>query len=104
MWLHAILAWAYASKGMYSQAITEYEKMGPEKYAVAPENQLIASGSGWVYAIAGNTATNLVRGIKSVKSIWNNRPTPILGGDKGLCEWVLISHQCTGDLGTIFNL
>jgi len=51
-----------------------------------------------------NTATNLVRGIKSVKSIWNNSPTPILGGDKGLCEWVLISHQCTGDLGTIFNL
>jgi len=52
---------------------------------------------------AFNTATNLVRGIKSVKSIWNNSPTPILGGDKGLCEWVLISHQCTGDLGTIFN-
>ena len=51
-----------------------------------------------------NTATNLVRGIKSVKSIWNNSPTPILGGAKGLCEWVLISHQCTGDLGTIFNL
>jgi len=53
MWLHAILAWAYARKGMHSQAITEYEKMGPERYAVSAENQLIASGLGWVYAIAG---------------------------------------------------
>jgi DNA-binding winged helix-turn-helix (wHTH) protein/TolB-like protein/Tfp pilus assembly protein PilF len=53
MWLHAILAWAYARKGMHSQAITEYEKMGPARYAVSAENQLIASGLGWVYAIAG---------------------------------------------------
>jgi eukaryotic-like serine/threonine-protein kinase len=53
MWLHAMLAWAYARKGMHSQAIAEYEKMGPQAYAVSAENQLIASGLGWVYAIAG---------------------------------------------------
>ncbi len=53
MWLHAMLAWAYARKGMHSQAIAEYEKMGPQAYAVSAENQLIVSGLGWVYAIAG---------------------------------------------------
>jgi tetratricopeptide (TPR) repeat protein len=53
MWLHAVIACAYARKGNHSQAIAEYEKMGPEGYAVSAENQLIASGLGWVYAIAG---------------------------------------------------
>jgi tetratricopeptide (TPR) repeat protein len=47
----AELGWAYAMKGMYTQAIGEYDKM-PES-ALAPENQLVASGLGWVYAVAG---------------------------------------------------
>ena len=70
--------------------------VGPENFGRFPdysEDNLSVRGI--------NTATDLVTGIKSVK---NNSPTPILGGDKGLCEWALISHQCTGDLGTIFNL
>ena len=76
MWLHAILAWAYASKGMYSQAITEYEKMGPEKYAVSPENQLIASGSGWVYAIAGRRkdAVRIIEDLNTLSSGANVDP------------------------------
>ena len=76
MWLHAILAWAYASKGMYSQAITEYEKMGPEKYAVSPENQLIASGSGWVYAIAGRRkdAVKIIEDLNTLSSGANVDP------------------------------
>jgi eukaryotic-like serine/threonine-protein kinase len=53
MWLHAILAWAYARKGDYAQAISEYERMGPQGYGVSAENQLIASGLGWIYAVAG---------------------------------------------------
>jgi eukaryotic-like serine/threonine-protein kinase len=52
-WLHAMLAWAYARKGDYAQAISEYEKMGPQGYGVSAENQLIASGLGWTYAVAG---------------------------------------------------
>jgi hypothetical protein len=35
------LGWAYAMKGMYTQAIGEYDKM-PES-ALAPENQLVGS-------------------------------------------------------------
>jgi serine/threonine protein kinase/tetratricopeptide (TPR) repeat protein len=53
MWLRALLAWAYARKGNHAQAIAEYEKMGPQGYAVSAENQLIASGLGWIYAVAG---------------------------------------------------
>jgi tetratricopeptide (TPR) repeat protein len=52
-WLHAELGWAYARKGMYAQAIAEHEKMGAEAYAVSSENQVVASGLGWVYAMAG---------------------------------------------------
>ena len=53
MWLHAMIAWAYARKGDYAQAISEYEKMGSQGYGVSAENQLIASGLGWIYAVAG---------------------------------------------------
>src|SRR5205823_7398363 len=53
MWLRALLAWAYARKGNHAQAIAEYEKMGPQGYAVLAENQLIASGLGWINAVAG---------------------------------------------------
>lgn len=53
MWLHAMLAWAYARKGDYVQAISEHEKLGPQGQEVSAENQLTASGLGWIYAIAG---------------------------------------------------
>ena len=53
LWLRAILAWSYTRMGNYKQAIAEYEKMGPQGYEVSAENQLIASGLGWVYAMAG---------------------------------------------------
>lgn len=53
MWLHAMLAWAYARKGDYVQAISEHEKLGSQGQEVSAENQLTASGLGWIYAIAG---------------------------------------------------
>lgn len=53
MWLHAMLAWAYARKGDYVQAISEHEKLGLQAQEVSAENQLTASGLGWIYAIAG---------------------------------------------------
>jgi eukaryotic-like serine/threonine-protein kinase len=53
MWLHAILAWAHARQGNHAQAIAEYKKMGLQDYAVSAENQLIASGLGWIYAVGG---------------------------------------------------
>jgi serine/threonine protein kinase/Tfp pilus assembly protein PilF len=52
-WFHAELAWAYARKGMFAQAIAEYEKLSPKEYAASPENQVVASGLGWVYGMAG---------------------------------------------------
>jgi eukaryotic-like serine/threonine-protein kinase len=53
VWLHALLGWTYARKGDYAQAISEYEKIGPQGYGVSAENQLIGSGLGWIYAVAG---------------------------------------------------
>lgn len=52
-WVHAMLAWTYARKGMYGEAIAEHKRMGPQAYMVSVENQVIASGLGWVYALAG---------------------------------------------------
>jgi len=52
-WLHAALGWAYARKGMYAQAIAEHERMGVQAYAVSGENQVVASGLAWIYALAG---------------------------------------------------
>jgi tetratricopeptide (TPR) repeat protein len=48
-WIHAMLAWTYARKGRYAEAIAEHEKMGAQAYAVSAENQTISSGLGWVY-------------------------------------------------------
>jgi len=52
-WFHAQLGWVYARKGMYAQAIAEHEKLRPQDYAVSSENQVLASGLGWVYGLAG---------------------------------------------------
>ncbi len=52
-WLRASLAYGYASKGAYSQAIAEVEKMEPQATSVSAENQTVAGGAGWIYALAG---------------------------------------------------
>ncbi len=49
----AILAWAFALKGMPVQAIAEYDKIPEQAKAVAAENQLVAFGLGWLYAVSG---------------------------------------------------
>jgi eukaryotic-like serine/threonine-protein kinase len=50
---HAGLSWAYVEKRMYPQAVAEYDKIPDQDKAVAPENQFVASGRGWVYAVSG---------------------------------------------------
>jgi len=55
----AELGWAYAMKGMYAQAIGEYDKIPEPAKVVAAENQLVASGLGWVYAVSGRRADAL---------------------------------------------
>jgi eukaryotic-like serine/threonine-protein kinase len=69
-WLHAELGWAYARKGMYAQAIAEHERMGAQAYAVSGENQVVASGLGWVYALAGkrNEATRILEAFNHLPS------------------------------------
>ena len=57
--VHAMLAWAYAMKRMYPQALAEYDKIADQDKAVAPENQFIAGGLGWVYAVSGRRADAL---------------------------------------------
>ena len=57
--IRAQLAWAYAMKGMYPQALAEYDKIAESDKAVAAENQLVADGLGWVYAVAGRRADAL---------------------------------------------
>jgi len=58
-WLHSMLGVAYAAKGMYAAGIAEYERMGAQAYAVSAENQNVAGGLGWIYAIAGRRSDAL---------------------------------------------
>jgi tetratricopeptide (TPR) repeat protein len=57
--IRAQLAWSYAMKGMYPQALAEYDKIAEPDKIVAPENQLVADGLGWVYAVSGRRADAL---------------------------------------------
>jgi len=57
--IRAQLAWSYAMKRMYPQALAEYDKIAEPDKAVAPDNQLVADGLGWVYAVAGRRADAL---------------------------------------------
>jgi len=68
--IRAELAWAYAMKGMYRQAIAEYDKIADQDKAVAPENQLVADGRGWVYAVAGRQgdALKIAQQVKELSS------------------------------------
>ncbi len=54
--VRALLAWAYAMKRMYPQALAEYDKIADQDKAVAAENQFVAGGLGWVYAVSGRRA------------------------------------------------
>jgi tetratricopeptide (TPR) repeat protein len=58
-WIRAQLAWSYALQGRYSQALAEYDKIADPDKTVAPENQLVADGLGWVYAVSGRRADAL---------------------------------------------
>jgi tetratricopeptide (TPR) repeat protein len=57
--VRAALSWAYAMKRMYPQALAEYDKIPAQYKAVAAENQFVASGLGWVYAVSGRRADAL---------------------------------------------
>jgi serine/threonine protein kinase/tetratricopeptide (TPR) repeat protein len=69
-WLHALLGWAYARKGMYAQAIAEHQRMGEQAYSVSGENQVVASGLGWIYALAGrrSEATRILEAFNRLAS------------------------------------
>jgi serine/threonine protein kinase/predicted Zn-dependent protease len=56
---HAFTAVAYAMKGMYRQALAEYDQISDQDKAVAPESQLIADTLGWIYAVSGRRADAL---------------------------------------------
>jgi serine/threonine protein kinase/tetratricopeptide (TPR) repeat protein len=57
--IRAQLAWSYAAKAMYPQALAEYDKIAESDKSVATENQLVADGLGWVYAVSGRRADAL---------------------------------------------
>jgi hypothetical protein len=57
--IRAQLAWSYAAKRMYPQALAEYDKIPEPDKAVAAENRLVADGLGWVYAVSGKRADAL---------------------------------------------
>jgi tetratricopeptide (TPR) repeat protein len=57
--IRASLASAYAMKRMYPQALAEYDKIPDQDKAVAAENQFVAGGLGWVYAVSGRRADAL---------------------------------------------
>jgi len=51
--IRAAMSWAYVMKRMYPQALAEYDKIPVQYKTVAAENQFVASGLGWVYAVSG---------------------------------------------------
>jgi TolB-like protein len=57
--IHAELGWAYAMKRMYPQALAEYDKIAKRDKVVAAENQFVAGGLAWVYAMSGRRADAL---------------------------------------------
>jgi serine/threonine protein kinase/Tfp pilus assembly protein PilF len=57
--IRAELAWAYAMKRMYPEALAEYDKIPDADKRVTPENQLVADGLGWLYAVSGKHAEAL---------------------------------------------
>ena len=57
--IRAQLAWSYAMKRMYPQALAEYDKIAEPDKVVTAENQLVADGLGWVYAVAARRADAL---------------------------------------------
>jgi serine/threonine protein kinase/tetratricopeptide (TPR) repeat protein len=57
--IRASLAWAYAMNRMYPQALAEYDKIADQDKAVAAENNSVAGGLGWVYAVSGRQADAL---------------------------------------------
>jgi eukaryotic-like serine/threonine-protein kinase len=57
--VHAELGWAYAMKSMYPQALAEYDKIAKQDKVVAAENQFVAGGLGWVYAVSGRRSDAL---------------------------------------------
>jgi eukaryotic-like serine/threonine-protein kinase len=58
-WMRMALSWAYAMKRMYPQAVAEYDKIPAQDKTVATENQFVASGLGWNYAVSGRRADAL---------------------------------------------
>jgi serine/threonine protein kinase/Tfp pilus assembly protein PilF len=69
--IRAQLAWSYAMKRMYPQALAEYDKIAESDKAVAPENQLVADGLGWVYAVAGRRvdALKIAKEVEDLSSL-----------------------------------
>jgi tetratricopeptide (TPR) repeat protein len=55
---------------MYPQALAEYDKIAEPDKSVATENQLVADGLGWVYAVSGRRADALkiAKGFKDLSS------------------------------------
>jgi Tfp pilus assembly protein PilF len=88
MWIHALLAWTYGRRGNSGQAIAEYEKMGRQAYAVSAENQLIASGLGWIYARAGRRkdAGRVIEQLNALSSVTVVDP-----------YWVAVTYSGLGD-------
>ena len=41
--VRAFMAWSYAMKHMYAQALSEYDKIADQDKSVSPENQIVAS-------------------------------------------------------------
>jgi adenylate cyclase len=54
--IRAELGWAYAMKRMYPQALAEYDKIPKQDKVVAEQNQFVAGGLAWVYAVSGRRA------------------------------------------------
>jgi tetratricopeptide (TPR) repeat protein len=46
-------------KGLFPQALAEFDKIADQDKRVAAENQFVAAGLGWLYAVSGRRADAL---------------------------------------------
>src|ERR1700747_401564 len=54
--IRASLAWVFAVKRIYPQALAEYDKIPDQDKAVTTESQFVATNLGWIYAVSSRRA------------------------------------------------
>ena len=85
--VRTLRAWAHAMKRMYPQALAEYDKIADQDKTVTAENQFVATGLGWLYAVSGRRADALkiAKGFRDIQGLVLTRLCRFLSSCGNLC-------------------